>query len=86
MRKALVALSLGAFVVGATAPAMEASAASPKLSKMGCVVGKQRWDASIGKCVDGKPVAKVKSKAKPKAAPKMTKKPVVKKAPEKKAS
>ncbi len=85
MRKALVALSLGAFVLGATAPMMEASAA-PALSKMGCVVGKQRWDASIGKCVDGKPVAKVKSKAKPKAAPKMTNKPAMKKAPEKKVS
>lgn len=78
MRKALVVLSLGAFVVGAIAPALEASAA-PKLSKMGCVVGKQRWDASIGKCVDGKPVAKAKAKA-AKPAPKS---PMVKKAPKK---
>ena len=83
MRKALVALSLGAFVIGAFAPMSDASAAGPKLSKFGCVVGKQRWDASMGKCVDGRPVTKMKAKSAPKAAKPAPKKAMVKKAPKK---
>ena len=70
MRKAVVALSLSALALSGFALLSSASAAPVKLSKMGCIIGKQKWDAPSGKCVAAKPVAKAKT----------TKKPVVKKA------
>ena len=78
MRKAIVALSMSAFALASFSAIDTASAATAKMSKMGCVVGKQKWDAKVGKCVDAKPVKKaVKSMKKP-AAVKSTKKPVAK--------
>ena len=70
MRKALVTLSTVAFALSAFATIEMASAAEPKMTKMGCKVGSEKWDASIGKCVPGAPVKKAKAaKAKaPKAA------------------
>ena len=68
MRKALVTLSTVAFALSAFATLEVASAASaPKLSKLGCMVGKEKWDASIGKCVPGAPVKKAKAAKAPKA-------------------
>ena len=66
MRKSLVALSTVALAISAFATINTASAA-PKMSKMGCVVGKQKWDATQGKCVDAKPVKHVMHKSKAKA-------------------
>ena len=83
MRKALLALSVSALALGSFAIIETATAAEAKMSPMGCMVGKQRWDASTGKCVDAKPVKKaVKAKALPKAKakPKGKVKTVVKKA------
>ena len=70
MRKAIVVLSLAGFALAANAGIDTAAAAPAKMSKMGCMIGKQKWDASAGKCVDAKPVAKAMSKAKAKPAPK----------------
>ncbi len=72
MRKALVALSLSAFTLSSLGALTSASAAPAKMSKMGCIVGKQKWDAPMAKCVDAKPVKKVSKTLK--------KKPAVKKA------
>lgn len=81
MRKALLALSVSALALGSFAAIETATAATAKMSAMGCMVGKQRWDASAGKCVDAKPVKKVaKAKAPPKAKVKVKVKPAVKKA------
>ncbi len=55
-------------VIGSSGVAEAKKAAGPKKSYFGCVVGKERWDASVGKCVAAKPVKKVAKKAaKPKA-------------------
>jgi hypothetical protein len=48
----LVALAAGGFVQPAAA----------KKSKMGCEVGKEHWDAGVGKCVAGKSAPKAKAK------------------------
>ena len=70
MRKALVALSTVAFALSAFAT-IETASAADKMTKMGCMVGKQKWDASVGKCMDApasaKKAAKKSAKA-PKAA------------------
>ena len=66
MRKTLVAVSAVAFAMGALA-VIETASAAPRMSKMGCMVGKQKWDASQGKCVDAKPVKHVMHKSKTKA-------------------
>lgn len=72
MRKAIVALTMTAFTLGAFATIDTASAAPAKMTKMGCMVGKQKYDATQGKCIDAKPVKK--------AAKSSLKKPVMKKA------
>ena len=72
MRKALVALTLTAFSLGAFATIDTASAAPAKMTKMGCMVGKQKYDAAMGKCVEAKPVKKAMKSS--------MKKPVMKKA------
>lgn len=66
MRKAFIALSTAAFALGTFGAIETASAAKAKLTPKGCIVGKQKWDASNAKCVDAKPVAK-KAAAKKKA-------------------
>jgi hypothetical protein len=48
MRKLIVALSVFAFAL--TSLSLTTNAAQK--TTMGCVVGKQKWDASQGKCVD----------------------------------
>ena len=68
MRKALVGLTAVAFALGAFAAVDTVSAAAAKMSKMGCVIGKQKYDASAGKCMDATPVKKVSKKVMKKAA------------------
>ena len=65
MRKALVALSAAAFAVGTFGAIETASAAKAKTSAKGCIIGKQKWDASNAKCVDAKPVKKAAAKKAP---------------------
>lgn len=71
MRKAIVALSMTAFALGSFASIDTASAAAAKMTKMGCIVGKQKYDAAQGKCMNARPVKKVV---------KASKKPAMKKA------
>jgi hypothetical protein len=62
------AYGLGALaLLGLVYAAAPANAAT---TKMGCVKGKEMWDAKVGKCVPGKPKAKAASKAPKKAAEK----------------
>ena len=67
MRKALIALTTAAFALGTFGAIETASAAKAKMTSKGCIVGKQKWDASEGKCVDAKPVAKAPKKVMKKA-------------------
>jgi hypothetical protein len=64
MRKTLIALSATAMAMSSMAfVAGTASAATkPKMTKMGCMVGKQTYSAAEGKCVDAKPVKKAAKK------------------------
>ena len=62
MRKALIAVSTVAFALSAFAT-IETASAAEKLSKMGCMVGKQKWDASAGKCMDAPAAAKKAKKS-----------------------
>lgn len=82
MRRILAAAVTAAFVASMMPIAAEAA---PAKSKMGCVIGKEKWDASAGKCMPAKSVKKA-SKAATKPAPKKAaaKKPV-KAAPKKAA-
>jgi hypothetical protein len=71
MRRLLVALGATAFVMGivgtaeAASPAKQASVAK---SKMGCIIGKEKWNAIDGKCVAAVPVKKPAGKAAAKPA------------------
>ena len=61
MRKLTIMLSAVAFAMSSFAMIAPASAAkAPKKTKMGCVAGKEKWDASVGKCAAAKPVKKAK--------------------------
>ena len=62
MRKILAALTITAFAAGLAATTADAAKA-PAKTKLGCVVGKEKWDASAGKCM---PKKMVKKAAKPK--------------------
>lgn len=57
---AAFATSLMIAVPGGTADAATKTA-SVKKTKLGCVVGKERWNASVGKCVAAKTVKKPKT-------------------------
>lgn len=59
MRAMIVAIGLAALAAGVLA-----QPAAAKKSKMGCEVGKEIWDASIGKCVVGKHSKKSAKKVK----------------------
>jgi hypothetical protein len=65
MRKIIIALSAIAFtagVAGVTIPA-EAAKAPPAKTKLGCIKGKEKWNAGAGKCEASKPVKKATKKA-----------------------
>jgi hypothetical protein len=73
MRKLIVALSVFAFAL--TSLSLTSDAAQK--SAMGCAVGKQKWDASEGKCVDQpskKPAKKSTKKSKKSTKSKKSKK------------
>ena len=57
---AVLAGSLTVAVPAGQADAATKSA-SVKKTKLGCIVGKERWNASVGKCMAAKPVKKAKS-------------------------
>lgn len=59
MRSMIVAFGLAAFAVGSLVQPVAA-----KTSKMGCEIGKEVWDASAGKCVEGRYAKKAAKKAK----------------------
>jgi hypothetical protein len=66
MRKFLVALSAAAFAAGIGAVTLETAEAkkAPAKTTLGCVKGKEKWNATAGKC------EAVKKKAVKKAAKK----------------
>jgi hypothetical protein len=55
---------IGAFVLAALAVGLFVQPAAAKKSKMGCEVGKEVWDATVGKCVPGKYTRKTAKKSK----------------------
>jgi len=57
MRSMIVAIGLAALAVGSFV-----QPAAAKKSKMGCEVGKEHWDATVGKCMPGKSVKKATKK------------------------
>lgn len=62
MRRTTVIISAVAFALCSLASIDTASAAkAAKTTKMGCVVGKEKWDATVGKCAPAKPVKKAKT-------------------------
>ena len=50
MRKVFAALVAAAFVLGASGVAVEA-AKGPAVTKKGCKIGKEQWNAVEGKCM-----------------------------------
>jgi hypothetical protein len=60
MRIKIVLLTLGALSMGALAMGSFVHPATAAKTKMGCERGKETWDASVGKCVAGKPAKKTK--------------------------
>jgi hypothetical protein len=54
MRKTMIALSAATFALSTLV--VGTASAAPKTTKMGCIVGKQKYSAADGKCVDAKPV------------------------------
>lgn len=50
------------FALAAGSGGIADAAKAPKKTKMGCIVGKEKWDASAGKCVAAKPVKKAAKK------------------------
>jgi hypothetical protein len=76
MRALALALAI-AFGAAVTVSAPTPVEAAPKKTKLGCIYGKQKWDASVGKCQEikkakpakkaAKKPAKAKGKAKKKA-------------------
>lgn len=62
MRKFLIALGAVGFAASTMGVAdMALAAKAPKKTKLGCVVGKEKWDAGAGKCA---PAMKAKQKGK----------------------
>lgn len=77
MTKTLSLLTAIAFALGTNFVSVEpiSAAKAPAKTKLGCIKGKEKWDASIGKCMAVKKKPVKKAKAKPakkmvKAAPK----------------
>jgi hypothetical protein len=64
MRVKIVLLSLGALAMVGFATGSFVHPAAAAKTKMGCERGKETWDASVGKCVAGKPKKAAKKAAK----------------------
>lgn len=76
MRKVLTALGAAAFAFSsmtAIVGSASAAGAAPTKSSMGCIVGKEKWNAVDGKCIALAPVKKAVAK-KPAAKPAAEKK------------
>lgn len=65
MRKFLVILSAAAFTaaIAGVVPVEAAKVKAAAKTKMGCTVGKEKWDAGAGKCAAAAPVKKAAKKA-----------------------
>lgn len=65
MRKFLAALTIAAFSTGLAMSTADAAKA-PAKTKLGCIKGKEKWNAGVGKCeaVKKKPVKKAAKKMK----------------------
>ncbi len=66
MTKTLSVLTAIAFAAGSAFVVVDANAAAkaaPAKTKLGCVKGAEKWDASVGKCMAAKPVKKAVKKA-----------------------
>ena len=72
MRKFLAALTIAAFSTGLAMSTADA-AKEPAKTKLGCIKGKEKWNAGVGKCEAVKK-APVKKAAKPKKDEKQNKK------------
>jgi hypothetical protein len=57
MRSMIAAIGVAALVAGVLA-----QPAAAKKSAMGCEIGKEHWDASVGKCMPGKSAKKATKK------------------------
>ncbi len=68
MRKIIASAFVAAFTTALISGPV-AAATGPAKSKMGCIIGKEKWNALDGKCAVAKPVAKAKPAAKPVAKP-----------------
>jgi hypothetical protein len=65
MRFKIVLLSLGALAMaGAFATGSFVHPAAAAKTKLGCEIGKEKWDATIGKCVPGQHAKKKPGKKK----------------------
>jgi hypothetical protein len=66
MRKFLMALTAAAFTAGIGAVTLDTAEAKGHIKKttLGCIKGKQKWNATAGRCdaVAKKPVKKAKAK------------------------
>jgi hypothetical protein len=64
MRKIIIALSAIAFTAGVAGVTIPAEAAkAPAKTTLGCVKGKEKWNAGAGKCEAAKAVKKATKKA-----------------------
>lgn len=71
MRKLLNILVAAAFAAGtATAVTPAFAKKEPAKTKLGCIKGKEKWNASVGKCEASKPAKKAAKPAKKKPAKK----------------
>jgi hypothetical protein len=66
MRKVLNILVAACLAAGMTTAGTPAFAKKePAKSKLGCIKGKEKWNASVGKCEAAKPAKKAAKPAKP---------------------
>jgi hypothetical protein len=62
MIKMALAAALAVSVAGIGTVSVAEAAKAPKKTKLGCVVGKEKWDASVGKCAPAPKKAAAKKK------------------------
>ena len=64
MRSMIIAFGLAAFAIGSLVTPVTAAK-----TKLGCEIGKEMWDASVGKCMPGKYTKKRAAKTAAKKKP-----------------
>jgi hypothetical protein len=62
MRKIIATAFVAAFAASMM-PVTADAAKAPAKTKLGCIKGKEKWDAGAGKCMAAKPVKKAAKKA-----------------------